>query len=449
MNKCKCSVARKMSWFLTLMLCCGLYVSPLTVYAASDAEYSDSTSVTNKGRVGIVDISLEQSFSEDEIVILPNQTVAMDSSVKNNGQPAWVRVKIEYPVGEGVDTEDRKESLMELDDKLVSFANENWEKIGSYYYLKEALQNGEEMPFTNSITFPADWDNRMVNSKFGVLLVAEAIQEKNFTPDFTAEDPWHGAVIEAFDAENYQPKEEGNNTFSVSYKDGVEGLIHTGDDFFSNWGDLMPGDVLSGTATIDNHMSIPVKIFFETESSDDAELLEKLSIKITNGEDVVYEGPLSGEVSPKVLLKQYEMDEMTEFKYELTVPEDIDNAYAFKEFEVLWTFSAEEVIEDSEPQPGPDVREPEPDDPPATLLPEQSPKEPDKVVVPVEKPQPEPKETEKEPVSPVEKVMRQIKENIDTGDVALFGLVGVAIVMMIVLAVMSIRLSHQKKGGKH
>ena len=436
MSRCKCSVT-KMSWFLTLLLCC-MFCTALPVYAKSDVEYSDSTSVTNQGRVGAVDISLEQSFPEEEVVILPNQTVEMKSSVVNHGQPAWIRVKIEYPVDEESLTDDMQEPLLELNDDLISFANESWVKLGSYYYLKEALANEAEMPFTDAITFPADWDNRMVKSKFGVVLTAEAIQEKNFTPDFESEDPWNGAVIEAFDSENYQPKVEGDDTFSVVYKDGAEGLIHVGDDFFLNWGDVMPGDELSGVATIRNQMNIPVKIFFETKSDGSKELLDAILLQIMNGDDVVYDGPLSGEISPKILLKEYETDMETEFKYHLSVPAELNNTYAMSEFQVLWTFSAEEVPQDSDPQDGPGVRVPEGDDGVSDLEPESP-----------EKPKPEEPEPPKEPSNPVEKLVKRITESIDTGDVPLMCVLGVAGVMLLVLIVLTCKAAYQKKGGKH
>lgn len=313
---------------------------PLSVDAVG---FSDSTKVTNNGQLGAVDITLEESFPEEVTTILPGQTVDLSSSVINNGHPAWIRAKIEYPMTEGDALHQLPElGMTELDDNLITFANEDWTKIGSYYYLTEPVDTKEKVPFTTSVTYPTDWDNQLRDNSFGIVITAEAVQEANFTPDFTAEDPWHGVVIEAFDSDNYQPKEEGNEQFSIVYKNGSEGLVHAGDDFFANWGDLMPGDVLTGTAQISNQMKIPVSLYFAMESSGEKEILEQLHLTIKNGESVVYDGNLTGSIEPATLLMKYEPGSETEFSYELRVPAELNNAYALSQFQTAWTFSAEE-----------------------------------------------------------------------------------------------------------
>ena len=106
----------------------------------------------------------------------------------------------------------------------------------------------------------------------------------------------------------------------------------------------MPGDTVSGTAEISNEMSIPVKLYFEMESSGDTDLLEALSLTIRNGDTVVYDGDLTGSIQPAELLMQYEPGDSTEFSYELSVPAELDNDYALSDFQTVWTFSAEEVL---------------------------------------------------------------------------------------------------------
>lgn len=338
-RKCRYSVRTLFSAaFLSFLV----LASVLPVQAAS---FSDHTSVTNNGRIGAVDITLEESFPEDPTRILPSQTVDLSSGIHNNGEPAWVRIRIEYPVtsGEVLSNLDTS-SLTPLDDRLITFANENWTKIGDYYYLTKPLDTEADMAFTSAVTFPSDWDNSMKDSQFGIHFTAEAVQEAHFTPDFSSEDPWHGVVIEAFDATDYVPRTSGDDQFQIVYKDGSEGLVHVGDDFFSNWSDLMPGDTVSGTAEISNEMSIPVKLYFEMESSGDTDLLEALSLTIRNGDTVVYDGDLTGSIQPAELLMQYEPGDSTEFSYELSVPAELDNDYALSDFQTVWTFSAEEVL---------------------------------------------------------------------------------------------------------
>lgn len=359
------------------------------------ATYSDETSVTNHGRIGAVDISLLEEFPEDTTIILPNQTVDIATSIENEAKPAWIRMKVEYVTSEAL-TGLASLGFTELSDDLIQFANEDWVKIGEYYYLTTPMQTGDVKPFTESVTFPSDWDNSVVNSNIGMYFTAEAIQEAHFEPDFESDDPWHGAVIEAFDATEYQLKTVGNEQFSIVYENGSEGLVTVGDDFFSNWGDIMPGDTLTGTANIANHMTIPVKLYFKMESTGDEAVLEKLTMTIRNGEDIVFSGPLSENLDT-VLLQQYEPNDTTEFSYELSVPAELNNAYALSDFETVWTFSAEEI-------------------PPQ----------------------------EEEP-TPTQKMIQKIAEQIDTGDIPMYAVCGIAGLAVIVLIGIGVK---RKKGGR-
>lgn len=346
---CKNKRLNQKIWSL-LLTCIVMYMSTVPVYAT---EYSEYTSATNHGQIGAVDIILHQTFPKEQVTIVPNQIVPFESSVENKGKPAWIRVKLVYP--KTYKTDDKsvvsenslavsENSLEKLDDSLISFADEKWTKIGSYYYLTEYADTGDIIPFTKSITFPSDWDNNMIKATMDVEFTAEAIQEKNFKPDFDSNDPWHGAVIEAFDSDNYHLKSDNIEQFSIVYKNGVEGLVHLNDDFFENWNELMPGDELDGAAQIANHMNIPVKIYFEMKNEGKSELLNEISITIKNDDEIIYDGPLSGEIEPAVMLYEYRPNDDTEFSYHISIPGNLNNDYALSDFKVIWTFSVEEVI---------------------------------------------------------------------------------------------------------
>ena len=105
----------------------------------------------------------------------------------------------------------------------------------------------------------------------------------------------------------------------------------------------MPGDNLTGEARINNRMDIPVRLYFEMESTGNEELMKELRLLIRNGNDVVYDGDLTGTIKPAELLKQYEPGDETLFTYELSVPAELDNEYAMNDFHTVWTFSAKEV----------------------------------------------------------------------------------------------------------
>lgn len=325
---------------LTLVLVLG-YASPV----------SATGSVTNKGSIGAVDISLSYELKENVSAVLPGQTVAINSFIANVAEPAWIRAKIEYPCTANQDVIEHlsEHQLTELSDDLITFSGDKWKKIGSYYYWTEAVKTGDKVPFTDTVTFPIDWDNQVVASQFGICITAEAIQEKHFEPDFNSDDPWKGAVIEAYDSDNYVPKKEGNEKFKVTYEGGSEKLVILGENFFANWSQAMPGDVLTGEATISNKMKIPVKIHFKANSKDSNEVLKSLKLKIWNDKKVIFDGTMAENID-EVLLKEYKANEKTTFKYEVSLPTTLNNAFAEKPFETVWTFRAEEIPQPETPK---------------------------------------------------------------------------------------------------
>lgn len=324
---------------LAVILC-----MPSTVFASSG-----KTEVENHGSIGAVDIKLNYEVEGNVDALLPGETINLKSSITNQAEPAWIRVKIQYPVykNEKVLEHLAEKNLTELDDSLITFADSEWLKIGSYYYWKTPVGMGKTVPFTEAIKFPADWDNRLVSSQFGIHLTAEAVQRQNFEPDFDSDDPWHGVVIESYDTTDYIHKGEGNARFSIRYEGGAEGMVRAGDDFFSNWETLLPGDVPNGSLTVTNNMKIPVKMFFSTRSVlgdtvKDEYLLSSLHIRIWHNGTSIYDGDLMDPLQ-EILLKEYAPGETGTVEYELYVPASLTNEQAEMDFTMVWTFRALEV----------------------------------------------------------------------------------------------------------
>lgn len=318
----------------------------LTLSVSHPALAKDQAVVENHGTIGAVDIGLSYEVEGNYGALLPGDTIALKSAVTNKAESAWLRVKIQYPIykNEKVLEHLVEENLTELDDSLITFADEQWKKIGSYYYLLDSVGRGKTVKFTESIKFPTDWDNRLITSKFGIVITAEAIQEQNFEPDFDSDDPWHGAVIEAYDTTDYIHKGAGTERFSVRYEGGAEGLITTSKDFFANWETLMPGDVVDGTAAIENKMKIPVKLFFAINpvlrnTVRDEYLLSNLHLVVKHGDTKLYDGNLMDPL-PELLLKEYAPGESAALTYELSVPTSLTNEYAEMDFSHIWIFRA-------------------------------------------------------------------------------------------------------------
>ena len=98
---------------------------------------------------------------------------------------------------------------------------------------------------------------------------------------------------------------------------------------------------------IKNTSNRKLKLYFHSEVIDDSELLEKIQLKITadiNGkESVVYEGNLKAEsITGDMLLGTIEKNANSDmFKFEISVPAEMNNRYSLLHSKVKWVFSAE------------------------------------------------------------------------------------------------------------
>ena len=319
---------QKRIYLMIPAMCCALVMTPCMAYAG---EYT--TEVTNNVTLGDVSISLsEYELDEDgkevpyqnDKQVLPGQTVDKIVRITNNANASWIRVKVEYTSEEGLDS---------LSDDELTLADGDWEKIGDYYYYKKPVAKDESVDFLKRVQIPASWDSTYAEKGFSMILTADAVQEANFTPDF-------GTVIETCVHTSYDPKLAGNQAFSVVFENGADGLVKTGEDFFSNWASLMPGDTVSGQVTLKNSYRRTVAMYFKTESIADDALLKVLHLEIKNGDTVIYSGTMDGAVTERVKLASLAMNEEAILTYTVSVPKELNNSYALSKTQTKWIFSA-------------------------------------------------------------------------------------------------------------
>lgn len=152
---------------------------------------------------------------------------------------------------------------------------------------------------------------------------------------------------------------------SVEYRGEAEGLIATPEDFFLDFGTLLPGDKREGVAYIKNTTNDEIEVFFKTEPLDRSEyyddidysLLEKISLKISlkknasSDEQVLYEGNL-GAVSMSEFrsLGSYSKGYDGEFIFRIEVPTSLRNDYTLSRTKVKWVFAVEKKEKDK-PEP--------------------------------------------------------------------------------------------------
>ena len=156
------------------------------VYAQSHflakKEVSD-VKAQNQLRSGTVNIDLVENLlqSTPKHLISPGSVFNHDLTIINNAAPAWVRVKIQY-------NNDAWNDYVKL-----HFPNKNFKHIGDYWYYTKPLKSTETLLAVDNVTFSDDTDKldlQTLSEGFVLTEYAEAIQAKNFKPDFTSNDPW-------------------------------------------------------------------------------------------------------------------------------------------------------------------------------------------------------------------------------------------------------------------
>ena len=140
---------------------------------------------------------------------------------------------------------------------------------------------------------------------------------------------------------------------NVQLVGGSEGLISIPEDepFLIKMG-MLPGDSVERTMTIQNDYEYAYDLFLRAErvsEKEEFDLLTKLELSVYDGNQLIYEGPASGEygMSSDISLGTYEPGDKTELYAVVELDgASTGNEYKNKYAEVDWIFTA---IRDEEP----------------------------------------------------------------------------------------------------
>ena len=150
--------------------------------------------------------------------------------------------------------------------------------------------------------------------------------------------------------------------FSAGF-DFQPGSEYTETDLFDGFKNVMPGDTVTDTITFTNEATDCdyVNFYMRAEAHDEAgnplsekvaeketvatmtEFLSKLSMKVWNGTELIYDASpdqLDG-LKDNTLLGTFRTGDTTTLKVELTVPIELDNRFANRVGEVDWIFHVE------------------------------------------------------------------------------------------------------------
>lgn len=145
----------------------------------------------------------------------------------------------------------------------------------------------------------------------------------------------------------------------------TEGIVFIDDDkpFLESYG-MLPGDSISRGIVIKNNWNTPFKVYMRAERvtpKEEYDLLNKLYLEIKNGENLIYEGSVSGNnyLISDIYLGTYKPGEESNLYAKVYLDgESIGNEYKNKSAQVNWIFTATSYEDENQliPQIKPNVK---------------------------------------------------------------------------------------------
>lgn len=168
------------------------------------AYFTDTATVTNHVKMGIVDIELkEYTIDEsgnkvewkDAKAVLPGETLSKipEISCVQGAADCYIRAKIEIT--------SKDENLMNNAEMItldnLNIDTDKWyycEEDGYFYYKEILTDESESATLFTEVSIPGEWDNIWSLEELFIDITAESIQSKNFEPDFSegSTNPWPG-----------------------------------------------------------------------------------------------------------------------------------------------------------------------------------------------------------------------------------------------------------------
>lgn len=152
-----------------------------------------------------------------------------------------------------------------------------------------------------------------------------------------------------------------SSTSNVKFMGGAENFVFlpgsafTDTDLFTNFKNVMPGDVITQRITVKNYSGKKIRIYLRAEAVDEkhSEFLSHLNLQVTSKNEHVFDAAASqtAQLTENVPLGVFKAAGSTELVLTLTVPYDLGNEYMLATGIVPWTFTAEEYIDEDEETP--------------------------------------------------------------------------------------------------
>lgn len=296
-----------------------------------DIALINNTKTGNKDENGNDEVAL---LGSSPIKVEPGKVISYIPTITNEGTDAYVRAFISI----------KKESGLKLEDFRGISDKWQYNTGDGYFYYTDVVKPDEQLTLFNTLNIPTDYDKRDID--FDVKVSVDAIQSRNFSPDFTSTSPWGNVKIESYYEGNvyeYEKNEDDDHDAFITYNGASNKLISNKDDFFSDLPKLVPGDKYKNTMTVYNDFDKEVRLYFEGHPDEALnipnDLLSKITLKITRDDGkVIFDGNLSEDIPNQEILR-LKSQEKRKICYEISFDKDADNAYANIDDCVNWYFN--------------------------------------------------------------------------------------------------------------
>ena len=258
----------------------------------------------------------ESIYDEDNKKVMPGEVISLIPKVENLAEDCYVRIKVNYI-----------DSNTNFIDYVTGFSN-NLEKHGDFYYYNKVLNSKDIIKIFDTIRIPESISNNYENETIKLEIIAEAIQAKNFEPDYSLEDPW----------KDVKPTERINNSYDINknkikieYGDNTSDEVYVSDDIFKNLKGMMPGDVTNNSIEITNKKKEKTKYYvrFNVDENNiiEKELLSKVNLVVTDQKgQVKYNGNIV--TNEKLLLCELEYNTNEKLFFKISLPKELGNEYS-------------------------------------------------------------------------------------------------------------------------
>lgn len=182
-------------------MCMVVCLSAIAIVGGTLAYFTDEEDAKNTFTVGNVDITLTEpnwagSGSQDAPEVYPGEPLAKDPTVTNVGaNPCFVRIKVE-----GLNCLSPAGLITYRTDYVTDKLGDNWIKdTDGYFYYNKVLEVGATTDaLFDQIVIPTGLENGDADTKFNVVVTAEAVQAQGAKASWAAVQTMTVAEIAAW-----------------------------------------------------------------------------------------------------------------------------------------------------------------------------------------------------------------------------------------------------------